>query len=93
MEVKKFLEAGLEKPGISRTLVQPEKGREGKIQDHELITELIKPFDIIAIQEVKSDLWRIREIMKSLNEPFRMVITDVGGNYERLAFTYMIRLG
>jgi endonuclease/exonuclease/phosphatase family metal-dependent hydrolase len=62
--------------------------RKRKRQDHELIAELIKPFDIIAVQEVMSDLWGIREIMESLNEPFKMVITDVGGNSERLVYIY-----
>ena len=64
------------------------QARKRKRQDHELIAELIKPFDIIAVQEVMSDLWGIREIMESLNEPFKMVITDVGGNSERLVYIY-----
>lgn len=62
--------------------------RKRKRQDHVLIAELIKPFDIIAVQEVMPDLWGIREIMESLNEPFKMVITDVGGNSERLVYIY-----
>lgn len=62
--------------------------RKRRIQDHKLIAELIKPFDIIAVQEVMPNLWGIREIMESLSEPFRMVITDVGGNSERLVYIY-----
>ncbi len=57
-------------------------------QDHELIAELIRPFDVIAIQEVKPDLWGIKEIMESLNDSFKMITTDVGGNYERLVYIY-----
>lgn len=57
-------------------------------KDHQLIAELIKPFDIIAIQEVMPDLWGIREIMESLEERFKLITTDVGGNSERLVYIY-----
>ena len=64
------------------------RSKKEKKKDHQLIAELIRPFDIIAVQEVKSDLWGLREIMEGLGEAFRMIITDVGGNSERLAYIY-----
>jgi hypothetical protein len=57
-------------------------------KDHELIAELNKPFDIVAIQEVMPDLRGIREIMESLDERFKMITTDVGDNSERLVYIY-----
>ena len=62
--------------------------RKRRRKDHELIAELIKPFDIVATQEVMPDLWGIREIMESLDERFKMITTDVGGNSERLVYIY-----
>lgn len=62
--------------------------RKRRLKDHQLIAELIRPFDLIAIQELKSDLWGIREVMQALGEPYRVVFTDVGGNTERLAYIF-----
>ncbi len=60
--------------------------RSGK--DYRLIAELIRPFDITAIQEVKGSLSGLRAIVGRLGNRFRTVFTDLGGNSERLAYIY-----
>lgn len=55
---------------------------------YRLIAEMLSWFDLIAIQEVKSDLVGLESICKELGEPYRMVFTDVAGNDERLAFIF-----
>lgn len=56
------------------------------------IIEIIKSFDIIAVQEVKGNIKCLRETMKALGEDWSFIITDVtkgnAGNYERLAFIF-----
>ena len=53
-------------------------------KDYKLISEMIRPFDIAAIQETKSNLSALRAIMDVLNEqdatsPFKLVVTDIAG--------------
>ncbi len=57
-------------------------------KDYRLIAELIRPFDITAIQEVKSRLSGLKAVLRHLGSPFRTVFTDVAGNAERLAYIY-----
>ena len=58
-----------------------------------IITEIVSRFDVVAIQEAKSDLTCVRELVRALGPSnWGMVITDVtwgaAGNSERLAFVY-----
>lgn len=55
-----------------------------------LIAEIIKPFDLIAIQEVKDNLLGITKIMKILGKKYSFIITDVAGNTERLCYIYKL---
>jgi exonuclease III len=57
------------------------------------ITEIIKRFDVIAIQEVKADTSGIRLLLKEFLGPdWGLIVSDVSagakGNNERLAFIY-----
>lgn len=59
------------------------------------IVEIIKRFDIIAVQEVRANLKCLRHTMKLLGPDWAFLMTDVNnsgsGNYERLAFIYDTR--
>lgn len=56
--------------------------------DYRLIAELMRPFDIIAIQEVKTKLAGINALVENLGDPYKAIFTDVAGNSERLAYIY-----
>ncbi len=59
------------------------------------IVEIIRRFDIIAVQEVKGEFKALRETMKLLGPDWSFLMTDVTqgtkGNGERLAFIFDIR--
>lgn len=56
------------------------------------IIEIIKRFDIIAIQEVKGNIKCLRDTMRMLGKEWSFIMTDVNkgdaGNDERLAFLF-----
>ena len=56
------------------------------------IIEIIKSFDIIAVQEVKGDIKCLRDTMRMLGPDWSFIMTDVtrgdSGNGERLAFIF-----
>ena len=56
------------------------------------IIEILRRFDVIAIQEVKGDLRALRDTMRFLGEDWAFLMTDVNigtaGNDERLAFLF-----
>jgi hypothetical protein len=56
------------------------------------IGEIIRRFDVIAIQEVKGDLRALRDLMKWLGPNWVFLMTDVNigaaGNSERMAFVF-----
>ena len=60
-----------------------------------LITEIVSHFDVVAIQEVKSNLRALRHMMKTLGPDWSFILTDVtrgkSGNEERLAFVFDTR--
>lgn len=53
--------------------------------------EVIKNFDLIAIQEVKDDLGGIEKLQKKLGKKYRFLFSDPAGNGERLVFCYNSR--
>lgn len=55
---------------------------------YKVLAEILRWFDLIAIQEVKGDLAGLESLCKALGAPFRMVFTDIAGNNERLAFLF-----
>lgn len=52
------------------------------------IADICERFDIIALQEVKSDLRGLQKLQKILPGDYRILVTDPTGNYERFAFLY-----
>lgn len=60
-----------------------------------LIAEIVKRFDIVAIQEVTGKLKALRHLLKLLGEHWSFILTDVSkgssGNDERLAFLFDTR--
>ena len=57
-------------------------------QDYRLIAEIISWFDIVAVQEVHSNLEGLRGIAGHLLQPYRLLYSDPGGNDERLTFVF-----
>lgn len=55
---------------------------------YELIAQIIRPFDLIAVQEVNADLGGLRSIMKILGSRFACVFSDEAGNEERMCYVY-----
>jgi endonuclease/exonuclease/phosphatase family metal-dependent hydrolase len=56
------------------------------------IKEIVSRFDVVAIQETKSELTAIRELLCGLGDDWGMIVTDVtrgaAGNNERLAYVF-----
>ena len=56
------------------------------------IGEIIRRFDVVAVQEVKGDLRALRDLMKWLGPDWAFLMTDVSigaaGNSERMAFIF-----
>jgi len=50
--------------------------------------EIMKRFDVIAIQEVKDNLGGIEKLQKVLGKNYRFIFSDAAGNNERLVFCY-----
>ncbi|UII78590.1 endonuclease/exonuclease/phosphatase family protein [Flagellimonas sp. CMM7] len=59
------------------------------------IVEIIKRFDVIAIQEVKANIRALRDSLKLLGDDWSMILTDVNrgdeGNDERMAYLFDTR--
>jgi endonuclease/exonuclease/phosphatase family metal-dependent hydrolase len=59
------------------------------------IAEIISRFDVIALQEVRSNIKALRHMLKYLGPNWGLILTDVtkgdAGNGERLAFLYDTR--
>ncbi|WP_299060257.1 endonuclease/exonuclease/phosphatase family protein [uncultured Polaribacter sp.] len=59
------------------------------------IAEIIRRFDVIAVQEVKANIRALRDTMKVLGENWSMILTDVSkgssGNGERMAYLFDTR--
>ena len=57
-----------------------------------LIAEVVSRFDVVAIQEVLSDLTAIRQLLRALGPNWGLIVTDVtrgsAGNNERLGFIF-----
>jgi endonuclease/exonuclease/phosphatase family metal-dependent hydrolase len=52
------------------------------------IADIIERFDIVAIQEIKSDLRGLAKLQEILPGRYRILVSDVTGNTERFAFIY-----
>ena len=56
--------------------------------DFALMAEVISWFDFVAIQEIADDLGHLRALLNHLPASYSVIISDVGGNYERTGFLY-----
>ena len=60
-----------------------------------VIAEIIKRFDVVAIQEVKSNIRALRDTLKILGSNWSLILTDVAkgdsGNGERMAYIFDTR--
>ncbi|HEU5106368.1 MAG TPA: endonuclease/exonuclease/phosphatase family protein [Solirubrobacterales bacterium] len=56
------------------------------------ITEIVSRFDVVAIQEVQTDIRALRHMLKALGDDFTVILTDAveddKGGHERLAFVF-----
>ncbi len=59
------------------------------------IGEILKRFDVVALQEVKGNIRALRDLMKLLGRNWGMILTDVSrgavGNNERMAYLFDTR--
>lgn len=53
-----------------------------------IIAEIIRPFDIVAFQEVADDLSQFHMLHSILGEEWDYMFSDVAGNKERLGYLY-----
>ncbi|MCR9289783.1 MAG: endonuclease/exonuclease/phosphatase family protein [Bacteroidetes bacterium] len=74
-----------------------EDGDSPKRDMHSLlcIAEILKRFDVVALQEVKGNIRALRDLMKLLGRNWGMILTDVSrgavGNNERMAYLFDTR--
>lgn len=52
------------------------------------ISDIVERFDMVAIQEIKSDLRGLSKLQQILPGKYRILVSDVTGNTERFAFIY-----
>lgn len=52
------------------------------------IADICERFDIIALQEIKSDLRGLAKLQRLLPGNYKILVSDTTGNYERFAFLY-----
>jgi len=52
------------------------------------IADIVERFDIVAIQEIKTDLRGLAKLQEILPGRYRLIVSDVTGNSERFAFMY-----
>ena len=53
-----------------------------------IMAEILKPFDVVAVQEVADDVTHLYELLSHLGGNWKAVFTDIAGNHERLGFLY-----
>jgi len=56
--------------------------------DLALIAEVLSWFDVIAVQECRENFADLYDIAFRMGKKYRVVMSDPGGNHERLAFVY-----
>ncbi len=56
--------------------------------DHVLIAEIMRWFDLVAVQETNDNLTGLRAVLAKLPGKYRAVFSDAAGNNERMTFVY-----
>jgi endonuclease/exonuclease/phosphatase family metal-dependent hydrolase len=62
--------------------------QERQDQHIELMADIIRPFDIIAVQEVADDIKHLSLLKNKLGDDWEVFYTDIAGNQERLGYFY-----
>jgi len=57
-------------------------------EHYKIIAEMLKWFDIIAIQEINDNLEGLRHLQKELPANYQVIFTDASGNNERMCFMF-----
>jgi endonuclease/exonuclease/phosphatase family metal-dependent hydrolase len=60
-------------------------------QDRALLAEVLSWFDLVAVQETKSGFGDLLDLQQRLGPRHRVLMSDPGGNDERMAFVYDAR--
>ena len=63
-------------------------GQERRAKDRQLIAEILSWFDITAIQETKDNFGDLMDLEQQLGGNYTVLMSDPGGNSERMAFVY-----
>ena len=75
-----------------REFATKNKGGERLEESYYYIAEIIARFDLVAVQEVRADLYALEKVMHLLGKQWAYIATDTvegeSGNNERLAFLY-----
>ena len=65
-----------------------DEDQERSVSDLMLMAEIMRPFDLIAVQEIKDDFRQFRELVTLIGPDYDYLITDRAGNDERLGFAF-----
>jgi len=65
-----------------------DKKQERDDKDIPIIAEILSWFDVVAVQEVKENLFDMKRVMEALPKRFEMIFSDMAGNNERMLFVY-----
>lgn len=57
-------------------------------KDYRLIAEILGWFDVVAIQEVNDNRQGIAAVHQLMDQRYRLLFSDPGGNKERMAFVF-----
>lgn len=64
-------------------------GLQNRADDHfRIIAEIIRPFDIVAVQEVADNLKHLEKLRSHLGKDWDTIYTDIAGNQERLGYLF-----
>jgi endonuclease/exonuclease/phosphatase family metal-dependent hydrolase len=53
-----------------------------------IMAEILRPFDVIAVQELADDLDHLEALLSILGDTWDAIYSDVGGNQERLGYLF-----
>jgi len=59
-----------------------------RAKDRSILAEIISWFDIVAVQECRENFGDLFDVHQKLPKSYRVVMSDVAGNNERMAFLY-----
>lgn len=73
----------------------PDRGPKRDLHSILSIAEIIKRFDVVALNELRSDAQGFQQLLQVLGENWGFMLSDImegsGGNLERLAFLFDVR--